>query len=184
MNQNNDKLKPHDYDGIQEYDNQLPKWWIGTFVLTVVFGFGYWLYFHVYSIGPGQVKEMANDLAVITQQSKSGPEVIKMDNQAVAVLQKDSAKMGSAKASFAANCAACHGAQGQGIIGPNLTDEYWIHGGSPDKIQATIANGVVEKGMLAWKGIIADEQIDGLVAYILSLQGSNPPNPKEPQGEK
>ena len=184
MSQNSDQIKPHDFDGIQEYDNQLPRWWLVTFVLTVVFGFGYWMYYHIYSVGPTQVEELAGELAAINQMAPKTPQSASLDTAAVAILQGDSARMDSAKMAYTTNCAACHGSEGQGVIGPNLTDEFWIHGGKPEQIQKTITEGVLEKGMLAWKGTLSDDQISGLVAYVLSLQGTNPANPKEPQGDK
>lgn len=178
-----DQLKPHDYDGIQEYDNQLPRWWVWTFVLTVVFGVGYWLYFQVYHKGPDSITEYKTKLALVgqnAQKSGSGDEVT---NEMLLALAKDSAESTKASPVFAANCSACHGGQAQGIIGPNLTDAYWIHGGKPVDIYNTITNGVPEKGMLTWKGILTPDQIKHLTAYIISLQGSNPAGGKGPQGD-
>ena len=84
---------------------------------------------------------------------------------------------------YAAVCAACHGDQGQGLIGPNLTDAYWIHGGAPEDVYRVIHEGVPANGMPAWEGMLSQEEQAQAMAFVLSLQGTNPPNPKEPQGE-
>lgn len=179
-----DVVLDHDYDGIQEYDNQLPKWWLWAFYLTVIFGFFYWLTFHVYRWQPGSEEAYEQALAVhqdnLAKAIASQPKVQDSD---IVALMKNEAVMNEAKGVFMANCLACHGAQAQGIIGPNLTDKYWIHGGHPSEIYQTIMDGVPAKGMLTWKGILTEDQIKGLTAYILTLKGTNPAGAKPPQGD-
>ncbi len=179
-----DELKKHSYDGIQEYNNQLPRWWLGTFIITVIFGIGYWLYYETFK-GPGLYDELKNNMVAHNQkyQNGSAPNST-LSEENIKTLMADNTAMDAAKVTFATNCAACHGPQGQGVIGPNLTDDYWLHGNKPDQIFNTIENGVTEKGMLAWKGVLKPEQMKGLVAYIRSLHGSSPPGAKPPQGEK
>ncbi len=186
MQNESDQLKPHEYDGIKEYDNNLPRWWIGTFILTVVFGFGYWLYYHVYGIGASNYKEWAKDKAIYQKQYESvlNQKDIGPSDDAIKALLAQKNVMQEAKQIFDQNCAVCHGVEGQGVIGPNLTDEYWLHGGTPAQIYHTIENGVVEKGMLSWKGTLSPDQIKKIAAYVILLKGSNPPNPKAPQGDK
>lgn len=181
----NNPLKPHEYDGIQEYDNNLPNWWVWTFVITVVFGIAYWFYYQVYQMAPGLNGELERDLkshqaAFAATAAPQAP----FSEETAKALQADRASMDDMAKVFAQNCAPCHGAQGQGVIGPNLTDDHWIHGNKPEQIYRTIEMGVVEKGMVPWKGTLTGEQIQKMTSYVMSMQGTNPPNPKAPQGEK
>lgn len=180
-----DQIKPHDYDGIQEYDNQLPRWWVMVFVISVLFSLGYWLYYYTYGWGPDQVahyekKKQEHQVVYASKQTT----LESFDQTTVQNMIQNAAIMDEAKSIFVQNCAACHGAQGQGIIGPNLTDEYWLHGFTPVSLYQVIEDGVPQKGMVAWKGTLNSSQIQQIVAYIVSLQGSKPPSPKAPQGEQ
>lgn len=181
-----DELLSHNYDGIEEYDNDLPKWWVYLFVVTLVFGFVYVGYYH---LGPGLSQEQALvlDLEEVEKAKKRKAEKearapkVEVVNLALAV--KEPSRISNGKEVYAGKCASCHGMDGGGMIGPNLTDAYWIHGGSIEQIKMTIEKGVLEKGMLAWKGVISDDEIINVVAYIDSLKGTSPANPKAPQGE-
>ena len=187
MDKKQDQLKDHSYDGIQEYDNKLPLWWVGTFVITVLFGLGYWMYYYIYAVGPNLSQEWKQDLDNHNKQFASKGDSPLNDDEILSLIQnKEKAQtfFGEAPDLFAKNCSACHGAQAQGVIGPNLTDDSWIHGGKPSQIAQTIESGVAAKGMPTWKGILSPSQIKKLTVYILSLQGSNPPGAKAPEGEK
>lgn len=178
-----DQIRKHDYDGIQEYDNQLPRWWLITFWLTVLFGFGYWLYDQTFQIGPSSEAALETSLqAIQSKTSAIGEEEV--TDEEILLLSQNPQTMIEAKEIFSKNCVACHGAQAQGIIGPNLTDAYWLHGNRPFQIFHVIENGVPEKGMVPWKGILTHEQMKKMVAFVLFVQGSNPPNPKPPQGDE
>ena len=98
-------------------------------------------------------------------------------------MKTDAQTLEAGKAVFAQNCVPCHGPQGQGVIGPNLTDEYWLHGNTYADIVTTITNGVPEKGMISWKATLGSQRIQQVAAYVVSLQGTHPPNPKPPQGQ-
>ena len=180
-----DELLEHSYDGIQEYDNDLPRWWTALFILTVVYGLFYVVYYH---LGPGLFAEqqLAVDMKALekvrAQQVASSPEKSFGEDQLLALVENDQVLELGGKV-FQQKCAACHGMQGQGLVGPNLTDAYWVHGGSMRDVLDIVVKGVPEKGMLAWKGVISDEEIRAVVAYIKSIQGTNPPNPKKPEGE-
>lgn len=167
------KLLDHNYDGIQEMDNPLPFWWVALFFLTIVFGLVYFVY---YTFGPGltSYEKLERDMAA-SQPQETVVSVVKFDSSPDAI---------SAGATlFAAKCAACHRADAGGLIGPNLTDSYWIHGnGSNETIYDVIKNGVVEKGMLAWGTQLSPEDMANLTVYIQSIKGSNPENAKAPQG--
>ena len=174
------RLLAHEYDGIEEFDNPLPGWWVWIFWATIIFSGGYWLY---YELGPGPsvIAQYETDVRAATaRQAKLAP--AGATDEAIIALRKDARAMASAKEIFAARCLACHGPQGQGLIGPNLTDDYWLRGGRPTEILHTIAEGVPEKGMVPWKDQLKPEELSAMAAYVLSLAGTNPPNPKPPQG--
>ncbi|QCR22207.1 c-type cytochrome [Pontibacter sp. SGAir0037] len=169
----------HDFDGIQEYDNDLPPWWKYMFYVSIVFAIGYMLHFHVFKTGAlmAQEYEMEMEEAALLA-AKNADAVTNYE------LLTEAAALESGKAIFAQNCAACHGTEGQGTVGPNLTDAYWLHGGDVNDIFKTVKFGVPAKGMVPWQGKLTKDQILEVSSYILSLQGSNPANAKEPQGEK
>ena len=177
-----DDLLSSNYDGIQEYDNDLPKWWLWLFYLTLLFACLYGPYYWLH-IGPDSQERLATDLKNIQQ---AVPAVVKTEVSAEMLLAvtKDTARLASGKEVFASKCAACHAAHAEGLVGPNLTDEYWIHGGKITDSYRTVTDGVLEKGMLSWKGLLPEQQIQDVVAYLFTLRGSNPPNAKAPQGEK
>lgn len=254
-----DELIEHDYDGIQEYDNDLPGWWKALFLITIIFGIGYLLYYHVLGIGdlsrteymkelnPHYSKDLAQasgglispyhspffandenltprvkmelekiadatfDQALMRAMSKaddaqmaklkgafpeiynryvtggpvSAPGAKGAEEPVIAAPLKDAASLADGKAVYEKNCVQCHGKGGEGIIGPNLTDDYWIHGGTISDVVKTIRAGVPDKGMITWKGLLTNDQIDHVGSFIMvKLQGTHPPNPKGPQGEK
>lgn len=179
MSEIDDKLiKGHEYDGIQELDNPLPAWWLGTFFVTIIFGFIYWIH---YSFGGGLtlVQEMDKSLAQIQSLKKSGP--VQTEESLSALLSGQD--LAGGKLVYEGKCAACHGAQGEGLIGPNLTDNAWIHDrGSLVGIYKVIQQGVLEKGMPAWGEQLKVEEINSVTAYVVSLKGKNIPG-KPAQGE-
>jgi len=176
-----DVVRDHDFDGIQEFDNRLPNWWVGTFVLTVLFGIWFWTGRHTFGTELSHQEEFEQDLAdnLALQEAKGsgGP-----NDDAVLAALRDPHELGEGKKVFNTNCAACHTADGGGLIGPNLTDNYWIHGSKPSQIAAIITSGVPDKGMVTWKGVLSSNQIKEVAAYVVSLHGSKPAKPKEPQG--
>lgn len=179
-------LLGHKYDGIREYDNPMPGWWLGIFALTIVWSVVYFLGIEVF----GFVNTYEEDLTAAQQElheireayAASGPS-FETDPAALAAYADDPAMAEAGAGPYASFCAACHGDQGQGLIGPNLADPYWIHGGSPSDVYTVISNGVPAQGMPAWDGALSDEQQAQVMAFVLSLQGTAPPNPKEPQGD-
>lgn len=177
-----DKLLNSSYDGIQEYDNDLPKWWVYLFYATVIFSIGYWGYYHTFKMGPSQEELVLSQI----EEAKKAKEEEKAASPKVelASLVTNQEVLTRGKEVFAARCAACHGQLGEGLIGPNLTDDSWIHGGSLENIRLITQKGVIEKGMLPWEGVIPDSEIDAVTAYIWSLYGTNPPNAKAAQGER
>ena len=254
-----DEVFHHSFDGIQEYDNDLPGWWKWMFYITIVFAVAYLLYYHVFSIGdlsqaeyhrevnPNYTPALADlgggivspyhspyfareenltprvraelnrltdasfeeqlmramakaDPAQLTKLQQAFPEVYKRyasggaqpapsaaaaKKPTIAEPLKDAKALASGKQIFETQCFTCHGKLGEGGIGPNMTDEYWIHGGTIGDVINTIRVGVPAKGMISWEKTLAPDQIDAVASYILvRLQGTNPPNAKAPQGEK
>ncbi len=178
-----DILFDHNYDGIKELDNSLPPWWVAMFYLTIAFAGIYLFYFHVSGVGRSskeqyeiEVKEA--ETAIATLQAKKTDNV---DEENLVPLDKEM-DLATGKTLYTTNCVACHGALGEGGVGPNMTDNFWIHGGSVKNIYQTIKNGVPEKGMIAWSTQLRPIDMHRLASYILTLQGTNPPNGKAPEG--
>lgn len=177
-------LLDHDYDGIKELDNNLPPWWKYGFYLTIVFAFIYLISYHVVGIGSLQEKEYNTEMLIAKQEVD---EFMKnsannVDENTVKLLtQADDLAKG--KDLFITNCGTCHGKLGEGSVGPNLTDAYWLHGGSLREIFKTIKYGWVEKGMKAWKEDLSPVQIAQITSFIKSIVGTNPPKAKAPQGD-
>ncbi|MCO4291620.1 c-type cytochrome [Solitalea sp. MAHUQ-68] len=177
-------LMEHDYDGIHELDNKMPPWFIWLFNVTITFSVIYLIVFHVIKAAPLQIGEYKHELAVADKQleeyRKKSANSVDENN---VVLLTDAAQISKGADVFKTNCVACHGGKGEGGVGPNLTDDYWLHGGSVKNIFKTIKYGVVEKGMRSWKDDLSPTQIQEVVSFIKTLHGTNPPNAKEKQGE-
>lgn len=188
-----EKLLDHNYDGIQELDNPLPAWWVHLFNITIIFSVIYMIVFLFFIPNAGvradqKVEKLLNPKTekAVSEPDMGMPEdeqvIIKKDKPA---FPNDEDAMDMGKKVYATKCLACHGAKGEGLVGPNLTDEYWIHGkGKAEGIYQVIVDGVPDKGMISWVSQLSDEEIRAVTVYILSLQGTNPDNPKPPQGEK
>lgn len=177
-----DIMLDHDYDGIKELDNSLPPWWKWLFNLTIVFSIVYMLFYHVFDVGLSSAKEYVEEvrLADLERAQIMGKGTLVDENNLS--LLSDAASMFSGKTIFTKNCSACHGQNGEGLVGPNLTDDYWIHGGGLRNVYLIIKNGVPEKGMISWKSQLNPQSMLEVGSYILSLKGTNPPNAKAPQG--
>ena len=177
-----DELMDHDYDGIYEFDNDLPPWWKYGFYVTILFAGAYLSYYHIAQAGQLQGAEYETEMrqaALLVSVDADDPN--KLTTYQALLAPPD---ISSGKALFATNCAPCHGQNAEGKVGPNLTDEYWLHGGEVNHVYKTIKFGIPSKGMVAWKGKLSGKQILQVSSYILSLQNSKPANAKEPQGEK
>ena len=177
-------LLDHDYDGIKELDNTLPPWWVYLFYGTIIFAAIYLVRFEILGADNQEMelkKEMAQAKIDIANYMKTAPDL--MNEQSVTQLM-DAASMADGKKIFLANCVACHRADGGGQIGPNLTDDHWILGGGIKNIFHTLENGGRDgKGMISWKGTLKPKDMQKVASYVMSLKGSNPKDPKAPDGE-
>jgi len=173
--------EPHEYDGIREEQNQLPRWWLSMFFITTAFAV---LYFEYYQLGPGPSQQTEFEAVVKAHEEKHPkPTGGVATEEEFKRLEKDPAALAQGKNLFAQRCLVCHGTVGQGQVGPNLTDNFWIHGeGSPTSISEVIKNGVPAKGMPAWGPLLTPVEIAQVSVYVRSLHGTNPPGAKAPQG--
>jgi len=179
-----DKLMDHEYDGIRELDNHMPVWWLWLFYFTIAFGVGYMFYYEVLGWGPTQHEEYQQEIAAA--EAKYGtPEEENPAEDYNWVVSTEQADIAAGKELYMDTnqlCFTCHGNNAQGQVGPNLTDKFWLHGCQPQDIATSIIKGYPDKGMLPYGGgsKISNEKVQQLVSYIASLQGTDPPNPKEP----
>ncbi len=174
----------HDYDGIRELDNHLPPWWVNLFAITVVWAIGYMYFYHWGGSGLSQADQYKKDVEVAKKEIAAAlaGKANAVDEASVTALT-DATALGEGETIFKSVCAACHGQKGEGLVGPNLTDEYWLHGGGIKNVFKTVKYGVPEKGMIAWSSQLKPTDMQKVSSYILTLKGTNPPNPKAPQGE-
>src|SRR5262245_21819440 len=171
------KLLEHEVDGIRDLDNLLPRWWLWLFYLSTVFAVAYLFYYHVFHAGNLQAAEY-------TREAKQGEQIkaaaIASFESSIGTLtpSADQAILAEGRQIFTTYCAPCHRADGGGLVGPNLCDDYWIHGSNYVDTLHTIINGVPAKGMITWRGLLKPSQIQSVGSFIYSLRGSQPPNPK------
>lgn len=176
-----DKLLEHEYDGIRELDNHMPVWWLWLFYFSIAFSVGYMLYYEVLGWGPTIEQEYEQELAE-AELLYDGAGDNAGDVYEFSFLTDEEALQKGREIYSDNLCSSCHGDQGQGMVGPNLTDSYWLHGCGPEDIAASIINGFPDKGMLAYGSgsKISDEHVEYLISYIASLQGTDPPDGKDP----
>ena len=180
-----DLVIDHEYDGISELDNPVPAWFNGLFYASVVFAVVYLCVYHVFGWGMNQDQEYAFEMAKAeaARQEWLAQAANNVDENTVEVdVRPETITAGAAI--YTQNCAVCHGNVGEGGIGPNLADEYWLHGGEVHDVFRIVKYGVLDKGMVPWEQSLTPVQIAEVSNYILTLRGTNPPNAKEPQGQK
>ncbi len=176
-------LLDHEADGIKELDNNLPRWWVWLFYLTIVFSVVYLGYYHVFRAGDLQAAEYDKEW-------KKGEEIkssaIAKFESSLGALEpsKDPLILGKGQQTFVALCAPCHRPDGGGLVGPNLTDDYFIHGSNYVDSLKVIINGVPEKGMITWRGLLKPSEVQAVASYTYTLRGTKPPNPKPPENQQ
>lgn len=176
-------ILPHDYDGIQEFDNPLPFWWKGVFVLCIAHAAAYLYWYHGGGPGVSERAEYAADLKAYEAMLAAQPKPAQtMDEAALAALAQDGDAVARGNAVFQKNCASCHTENGRGLVGPNLTDGFQIHGATRLDIYQTIINGVVEKGMLAWGPVLPPDELAAAAAFVITLRGTEVPGGKAAEG--
>jgi cytochrome c oxidase cbb3-type subunit 3 len=184
VEQEKDVMLDHNYDGIRELDNQLPPWWKWGFYITIVFAVVYLAYYHMASDGNIMQNEYIAEIKAAEHQKAEQMKLASENITEVNVVAlNDAQHLSEGKLIYDNFCMPCHGVAGQGTVGPNLTDEFWIHGGGIKNVFKTINYGVPAKGMIAWKAQLPPKKIQEVASYILSMKGTNPPGAKEPQGE-
>lgn len=173
-----DPIRPHVFDGIQEYDKRLPNWWLYTLYITIVFWIGYWSYYEWLDAGPTGEQDVVAALAKIETAKLA---VAKVDDVSLWKMSLNPSFVDAGKATYDATCAACHlpSLRGKGenvaAIGPDLTDSIWLHGGKPTEIQDLITKGVLAKGMPSWGPVLGPKKITEVTAYILSKHKEGEP---------
>jgi len=173
-----DGVVVHVYDDIREEDNHLPNWWLGILFGAIVFGFGYWF---VFEIAHAEQSPLELYRAETAAAEKRRAEAAPVSNETLAVLAKDPAVIADGKKTFVSTCAPCHGIGGQGIVGPNLTDGFWLHGSKPIDIFTSVTNGYPEKGMRPWGPVLGTARIRAVTAFVVSIKGTNVAG-RPPQG--
>lgn len=185
MAQERDIMLDHDYDGIRELDNSMPPWWLYSFYAAIVFAVVYMGIFVTSDSSLRQIPAYNADMAAakIAVEDYLANQANLVD-ESNAELLVDAAALGRGKETYTMYCVACHAADGGGGVGPNLTDNYWLHGdGTIKPVFTTVKHGVPEKGMIAWKTQLSASKIHEVASYIISLQGQPTAEPKEPQGK-
>ena len=175
----------HEIDGIQEYDNQLPNWWLYTFYGAVIFAVGYWFHYEISGFGdsPKAAYQAEMDKAAAVEAERIKAAGV-LTPEALVALSRDKVTVEQGKQVFGQTCAACHRNDGGGLVGPNLTDDFWIHGAGPEQIMKTITEGVPARGMPAWGPQLGGDRTRSVAAYVISLRGTNVANGKAPQGDR
>jgi cytochrome c oxidase cbb3-type subunit 3 len=181
-----DVMLDHNYDGIRELDNSLPPWWVAMFYITIAIGVVYFGYYHMSDYGVSSQEAYAQEMEVADKAVRAylATQASAVDETNVEMLA-DADQIAMGESIFKTNCATCHGMSGEGMLGlgPNLTDNYWLHGGSIKDVFKTIKYGVPEKGMIAWKAQLRPVDMHRVASYIQTLVGTEPANPKAPEGE-
>ncbi len=182
MAEYNDEIV-HECDGIQEQDNKLPQWWVMLFKVTIVFAVIYLLWFHVLGFGKLSAEKYEDEVSR-AEAAQAARQAAALANMDLTMPSLEAAVLSEGSELYSTYCASCHHSTGRGLIGPNLTDNAWIHGAEFADSMYVIENGVLEKGMQAWKSMLSLRQRHAVASYIYSLRGSNPPEPRRaPQGE-
>jgi cytochrome c oxidase cbb3-type subunit 3 len=180
-----DLMMDHSYDGIVELDNHMPPWLANIFFITIAFAVVYFTYFSVLGLGQTQIEEYEEELRIAAVQAEERASLaLSSIDETTVMFDSSTPSLASGKSIYDANCVACHASDGGGGVGPNLTDEYWIHGGTINDIFTVVKYGVIAKGMIPWQDQLSPEEMQNVSSYILTLVGNTPANPKAPEGEK
>ena len=183
MNDSKDPLLlDHEADGIRELDNNLPRWWVWLFNFTIAFAVVYLVYYHILGSGNIQASEYGREMEA--GEKVKSVALARFDAELASLKPAtDAVLLAQGQQTFKTLCAPCHREDGGGLVGPNLTDDYWIHGTNFTDNLKTIWNGIPEKGMVTWKGVLQPKDIHAVASFIFTLRGTKPPNPKPPENQ-
>jgi cytochrome c oxidase cbb3-type subunit 3 len=174
----------HEYDGIQEFDNRLPNWWLATLYGAIAFALGYWVHYEGFRVSPSPSEEYRAEVAAAkAAEAEKLAGMGEIDAPALEKLAKDDSTLATGKEVFGSTCAACHAATGGGGIGPNLTDGSWLHGGKALDVYRSVRDGWAQKGMPAWGPQLGEQRVRAVAAYVVSLRNTNVAGGKPAQGE-
>ncbi len=183
MSTGENPLREHTFDGIQEFDNRLPRWWLWSFYLACIFAVLYWFFYHVTGVGmlPMQAFQREQDMEKMRQMQNKP-----MTDESLLEFASDPTQVAAGKVIFEGpgTCFACHLQSGGGQIGPNLTDSFWVHGSKPTQILETVTKGVPAKGMVPWGPILGPLRTQQVTAYVMSLKNTNVDLGKAPEGKE
>ena len=177
-----DTVMDHEFDGIQEFDNRLPNWWLWLMWGSMVFALIYWVFFHTLGVGVLPVERFEMEMQVAQEVQIARALEAGIDNEFFVMMSQTEDKVAEGREIFVKHCVACHLDQGQGSVGPNLTDGYWIHGCEPMQMLKTINDGVAAKGMPAWMNQLGPTRVNAVLSYILTIK-DNEVAGKAPEGE-
>jgi cytochrome c oxidase cbb3-type subunit 3 len=178
-----DVMLDHEYDGIRELDNDLPPWWKYGFYLTILSGIIYFVGYQVTHTFKSSSEEYQSEMAEAEASVKAYRASLALQvDETNAIFTDDPKQLDLGQKIFMKNCAVCHGNSGEGLVGPNFADKYWLYGNTPSDLFAIVKNGT-NKGMKAWKDELSPVDIQNVIGYIHTIEGTNPPNAKEAQGE-
>ncbi len=184
MSGTDERLRSHAFDGIQEFDNRLPNWWLWSFYGACIFSVFYWMHYHVLGTGPLPQQEYRLQMEAAERRLAAQMEGVEITDELLEKLAAEPTVVEKGRAVFIGMCVTCHLESGGGSVGPNLTDEYWLHGGAPTDLYRTVTEGVIDKGMVAWLPQLGPTRCQQVVAYLLTLRNTNVAGGKEPQGER
>jgi len=175
-------LLEHEYDGIREYDNPMPRWWLWSFYASIGWSVLYFLNVPGVGSGAGRMAEYERDVAIADSVRAIHDPLAGVTEASLLAAAANPATLELGRATFSSMCGSCHRPDGGGNIGPNLTDDSWLHGGAPMDVLKSVELGILDKGMPAWGKMLKPEQLVAVVAYVVTLHGTNPKDPKAPQG--
>jgi cytochrome c oxidase cbb3-type subunit 3 len=178
------RILDHAYDGIREYDNPLPGWWKAIFYGTIAFAAGYWLYFHVTDLGKTPDFKYRVELSSYEakRELRAAADARDVSEEILARNAQDPQLLEHGAAIFASRCASCHAEDGRGLIGPNLTDSFQLHGATRMDIFKTVQGGVAGTPMVAWGEQMPPTDTVAVTTFVTTLRGKNIKG-KEPQGQ-
>ena len=183
MSDNQDKIRAHTFDGIQEYDNKLPNWWLWTLHGAIVFALFYWLIVQTIAVTDSPHVALEKEMVAAAEAQLARAAESGLSNESLQLMTTVPDRVAAGRDLFTTYCVVCHLDNGGGSVGPNLTDNYWIHGPEPMDHHRVVTNGVPAKGMAAWGNQLGPRRVELLVAYVLTLHGTNAPGGKAPEGE-